>query len=220
MSDKLIIAIDGTAASGKGTLAKQIAHELGFSHLDSGKLYRFIGHNMVVKGLDFNNKMAAIEIAAEITGTLKPEDLGDPALMSDSAGKAASNIAVIADVRECLLEYQRTFAYNPPEGAKGAVIDGRDIGTVVCPDADIKFYVDADIKIRAQRRHKDLQSQGISVTYDAVLADMHERDQRDASRETAPMKPAEDSILLDTSEMSIDQVREKALSIISEALSG
>ncbi len=213
-----VIAIDGTAGSGKGTLAKSLAKKLGFAYLDSGKLYRYIGFSLLRAGKDPENEALAIETAQKLKVNLKPEDLQDPSLSSDEAGLAASKIAIMAEVRKSLLDYQRQFAQTPPENATGAVLDGRDIGTIVCPNADIKLYIDADIEIRAERRHKELQSNDISVTYDAVLADMRERDQRDASRKVAPMKPAIDAIMFDTSKMSIDEVLETALSVIRKTL--
>ncbi|MCB9990309.1 MAG: (d)CMP kinase [Rhodospirillales bacterium] len=212
MNDK-IIAIDGTAASGKGTLAKQLARALGFSCLDTGKLYRYVGYSLAQNGQDPADETAAIHAVDALKDTLSPEDLHDPALESDEAGHAASLVGAIPGVRSALLDFQRHFAQNPAPGFKGTVLDGRDIGTVVCPDAPLKLYVDADIEIRAQRRFKELQSKGISATYDAVLAKMRERDARDAGRDTAPMKPADDAIMLDTSTMSIEDVLSKALDL-------
>ncbi len=220
MAKTPVIAIDGTAASGKGTLARKLAQALGFAYLDSGKLYRYVGYSMVLQGQNPENEELAIAMAAQLKDRLNPENLQDPALSNDEAGKAASQVGPHQKVRDLLLDYQRDFAANPPNNAKGAVLDGRDIGTVVCPNADLKLYIDANVEIRAKRRHKELQSNGISVTYDAVLADMQERDRRDASRATAPMKPADDAIMLDTSDMGIDEVLEKALSLAGEALSG
>lgn len=215
---KNVIAIDGTSASGKGTLAKRLAAELGFAYLDTGKLYRYIGFSMLENGDNPENKEQAIDAAIKLKDALTPEALGNAALSSDEAGQAASKIAIIAEVRAIVLAYQRHFAQNPPNGAAGAVLDGRDIGTETCPDATIKLYIDADMEIRAKRRHKELQSKGNSVTYYAVLADMRERDARDSNREISPLKPAVDAIIFDTSEMSIDEVLETALSIIRENL--
>ncbi|MCB9987960.1 MAG: (d)CMP kinase [Rhodospirillales bacterium] len=209
-----IIAIDGTAASGKGTLARKLAQELGYAWLDTGKLYRYVGYRVIQDGNDPSDETAAVTKAQHLSETLKLEDLQDPALTSDEAGQAASQVGFFPAVRAALLAFQKDFAAHPPKGAKGAVLDGRDIGTVVCPDADLKLFVTADINIRAQRRFKELQSQGISVTYDAVLADMRTRDARDAGRASAPMKPADDAILLDTSDMTIDDVLGKALSYV------
>ncbi|PJB70121.1 MAG: cytidylate kinase [Alphaproteobacteria bacterium CG_4_9_14_3_um_filter_47_13] len=215
---KYIIAIDGTAASGKGTLARNLAQILGFSYLDTGKLYRYIGYALLRDGENPDEEAAAIRVAKTIQIDLHPEDLQNPALGCDGVGQAASKVAAISGVRTILLEYQRNFARNPPDAAKGVVLDGRDIGTVVCPEADFKLYIDAYIGIRAQRRYKELQSKGISLTYDTVLADMQERDRRDSQRTASPMKPAEDAILLDTGAMSIDDVLEKALLLIKGRL--
>lgn len=213
-----VIAIDGTAASGKGTLAKKLAAALNFAYLDTGKLYRYVGMSVLQQGGDPANEDAAVAMAQALQGSLDPQALQDPALQTDEAGQAASKVAALPAVRSALLEYQRTFAQAPPHGFEGAVLDGRDIGTIVCPDACLKLYIDAKTLIRAERRHKELQSKGFSVKYDAVLADMQERDARDAGRETAPMKPADDAILLDTSDMGIDEVLDKALALAREKL--
>lgn len=209
-----IIAIDGTAASGKGTLAKRLADKLGFAYLDTGKLYRYVGWAVIQDGNDPADPDSAAAKAQQLKTTLKPQDLQSPDLQKDEAGQAASKVAAIPAVRDALLSYQKDFAQNPPDGARGAILDGRDIGTVVCPEADIKLYIDAKTEIRAERRTKELQSKGIPVIYEAVLTDMRERDARDAGRKTAPMKPAPDALILDTSEMSIEDVMDKALSYI------
>lgn len=213
-----VIAIDGTAASGKGTLAKALAAALDFTYLDTGKLYRYVGYTLVLAGEDPSDECAAIAAADRLKKNLRPEDLQNPLLDNEEAGQAASEVGAISGVRAALLDYQRDFARRPSPGHKGVILDGRDIGTVVCPDAPLKLYIDARTEIRAQRRFKELQSKGISVTYDAVLAKMQERDQRDAGRETAPMKPAEDAVLLDTSTMSIDSVLEQARTIARKRL--
>jgi cytidylate kinase len=140
--------------------------------------------------------------------------LRNPELLSDVAGQAASKVSAIPGVREALLQLQRDFANSPPEGFSGAVLDGRDIGTVVCPEAKYKLYVTADTEVRAKRRHKELQSSGIDVTYEAVLADMRQRDARDSGRKTAPLKPADDAVVLDTSGLDIEQALQAALDII------
>lgn len=218
MNKKPVIAIDGTAASGKGTLAKQTAEIFGFAHLDTGKLYRYIGYAVLQAGEDPANKDAAIRAAERMKDDFMPEALQDVALTGDDAGQAASKVAAFPEVRAILLDYQRNFAKNPPQDAQGAVLDGRDIGTVVCPSADVKLYIDAKTEVRARRRHKELQSKGISVTYDAVLADMHERDSRDAGRQTSPMKPADDAVIIDTSDFSIDDTLNAALTAIRDKL--
>ena len=214
----IIIAIDGTAASGKGTLARKVAAALNCAYLDTGKLYRYIGLSIVREGHDPADEATAVNMAQQLKDTLDPSDLDDPELTSDDAGQAASKCAQFQPVRDVLLAFQREFAANPPQGKDGAVLDGRDIGTVICPDADVKLYIDAKTTVRAQRRAKELQSKGISVTYDAVLADMLERDKRDSGRTAAPMKPADDAKILDTSDMSIDEVLEKTMQYVHETL--
>lgn len=210
-----VIAIDGTAASGKGTLARKVADMLDMAYLDTGLLYRYVGIEGLRRGLDLDDG----EALADLARTLDPAALDDPELRSDRAGPAASLAGRHPAVRQALFDMQRDFAHNPPplpdgRAASGAVLDGRDIGTVICPDAPVKLYVTAQTETRADRRHKELQSRGISVSYEAVLADMLERDRRDAGRDTAPMKPADDALIIDTTDMDIGQVLEKAMDFI------
>ncbi len=212
----IIIAVDGTAASGKGTLARRLAADLAFAYLDTGKLYRLVGMQVLADGGSLGNADDAVAAVATIRRDFDPRSLENKALLSDCAGDAASQVAAVPAVRAALLDLQRAFAAQPPDAAKGAVLDGRDIGTVICPDATLKLFIDAAMPIRAERRFKELQSQGISVTYDAVLADMLERDQRDSSRTVAPMKPADDAIIVDTSHLDADAVFEKARAFIRE----
>lgn len=212
----VVIAIDGTAASGKGTLGRKLASLLGLDYLDTGKLYRYVGWRVLEEGGNPSNPDLAAMMAEQLKDILKPDELQNPVLQGDEAGQAASKVAVVPAVREALLAYQRNFAKSPPDSDKGVILDGRDIGTVVCPEADIKLYIDAKTEIRAERRTKELQSGGIPVTYEAVLADMRERDDRDAGRKAAPMKAASDAIVLDTSEMAIEDVLDKALFLIKE----
>lgn len=207
----IIVAIDGTAASGKGTLARRLAERFGFAYLDTGKLYRYVGYSVLRDGGNPADEATAIAKAEALKETLKPEDLANPALSGDDAGQAASQVAAIGGVRQALFDYQISFAQNPPLGKSGAILDGRDIGTVICPHAHLKLYIDAKTEIRAERRHKELQSKENPVTYRAVLADMRARDARDSERAHAPMKPADDAYVIDTSEMGIDEVVEKAL---------
>lgn len=214
----IVIAIDGTAASGKGTLARKIASALDYAYLDTGKLYRYIGYSILQNGQDPADEAVAIDMAMRLKDTLSPADLADPALGSDEAGQAASKCAQFQPVRDILISFQREFAENPPQGKVGAILDGRDIGTVIYPDAPVKLYIDAKTAIRAERRTKELQSKGISVTYDAVLADMLERDKRDASRSAAPMKPADDAKILDTSDMTIEEVLNQSMDYIRNIL--
>lgn len=220
---KPIIALDGTAASGKGTLAKKIAQIYGFAHLDTGLLYRYGGVEGVRAGVDIDDPRAAAEFMRGLAARLVPETLDDPAYRAADAGEAASRIAKHQGVRDQLVELQRNFAKNPPplpggDPAAGAVLDGRDIGTVICPQADVKIFVDARVEIRAERRFKELQSVDNSVTYEAVLADMQTRDRRDRERETAPLKPADDAVLLDTSDLDVGQMLAKACSIIAQKI--
>lgn len=203
----MIIAIDGPAASGKGTLAKRIARHFGYRHLDTGLLYRAVARDMGKAGLDYEN----VEAAAAVALALDTATLDDPDLRSREVGDAASLVAKHPPVRAALLELQRRFAAGPP----GAVLDGRDIGTVVCPQADVKIYVTATPEVRADRRFKEHVSRGDGTTYDVVLADIRRRDERDAGRDAAPMRPADDAVLLDTSNLDIEAAFDKALAVIS-----
>lgn len=215
-----IIAIDGPAASGKGTLARKIAEQLNYAHMDTGALYRAVAHIVLTAGHSPEDKEQATLAAQTLAESFKPEQLDNPALRSDKTGSGASKVGFFPEVRNILLNLQKTFAENPPEGYEGAVLDGRDIGTVICPEAPVKLFITADTEIRAKRRHKELQSKGIDVTYEAVLTDMRERDERDSNRSTAPMKPAEDALILDTSDLSADEALEQALALIEEKLQG
>lgn len=208
----IIVAIDGPAAAGKGTLARKVAEDLNLAYLDTGLLYRATGRAVLDQGGDPSNPEVATKAAEE----LSPAMLDNPALRLDETAQAASKVAAITGVRAALLDFQRRFAAHPPAGTLGAVLDGRDIGTVVCPDAPVKLFVTASTEIRAQRRLKELQGRGIDAIYEQVLEDMIDRDARDSQRATAPLKPAEDAITLDTSELTIEQVIEQAKVIISE----
>lgn len=198
----LIIAIDGPAASGKGTLARRIAEHFGLEYLDTGSLYRAVGMKLIYGDKDPNDKNAAVEAVQ----TIDADDLANPRLRQERIGQAASIVSAFPEVRAALLEFQRNFA----TGKKGAVLDGRDIGTVVCPDADVKFFLTATLYARAKRRHKELSGQGIEVIFDSVLEDLRERDERDEKRSIAPLKPADDAILVDTSDMVADEVFDMA----------
>lgn len=203
----MIVAIDGPSASGKGTLSKRLAAHLGFAHLDTGKLYRAVGMMVLHGGGDPADESVALQAAK----SLEPAILADPELGGDIAAVAASKVAAIPSVRDLLLQFQRHFAAVPPGGLKGAVLDGRDIGTVVCPEAEVKLYVTANTDIRAERRHKELLERGKSIIYAVVLQDMKERDERDTNRSVAPLKPAEDAFILDTSDLNADQAFSAAL---------
>ena len=206
----MIVAIAGPSASGKGTLSKRLAAHLGFAHLDTGKIYRAVGMMVVRGGGDPADESVALQAAK----SLEPAILADPELGGDTAAVAASKVAAITSVRDVLLQFQRDFAAMPPDGLKGAVLDGRDIGTVVCPEAEVKLYVTASADIRAERRHKELLERGESSIYARVLQDMKERDERDTNRSVAPLKPAEDAFILDTSDLDADQAFAAALAEI------
>jgi CMP/dCMP kinase len=202
----MIIAIDGPAASGKGTLAKRIAARFGLDHLDTGLLYRAVARDVKRRGGELGDPGAAIAAAL----ALDPATLDDPDLRGPDAGEAASIVARIPQVRAAILDYQRGFARH----AAGAVLDGRDIGTVVCPEADVKIYVTATPEVRAKRRYLELQGRGEPASYEAVLADIRRRDERDAVREVSPMRPAADAFLLDTSNLDIEAAVDTAVGAI------
>lgn len=221
--NKPIIAIDGPAASGKGTLARSIASKLGFAYMDTGALYRAVAFEIINAGLSIRDKKDARDAAQilvkKINAAASPADILDnKALRQDDIGSAASKIAAMPELREVLNTLQRDFAKNPTSRTKGTILDGRDIGTVICPNADVKLYITASVEIRAQRRLKELQSRGITATYTAVLSDMRERDARDSGRKAAPMKPADDAIIIDSSDLSADDMLKKALDIINQRL--
>ena len=202
-----IIAVDGPAASGKGTLAKRIAEHYDFAHLDTGLLYRAVGYAVLNGNGDPRNTKHALAAAV----TLDPNELNNPKLRSETVGKAASIVATSLQVREALLNFQKSFAYDPPDGKIGAVLDGRDIGTIICPDADKKIFVQADIFIRSARRHKELRSRGLNAIYARVLQELRDRDDRDASRDTAPLIPAQDAFIMDTTFLDPEGVFTAAL---------
>ena len=207
----MIIAIDGPAAAGKGTLGRRLAEHFGLAYLDTGLIYRAIASKMSQRDLDPADPGAAAAVAR----TLSAEDLEDPALRGDEAAQAASQVAAIPDVRAAVLDFQRDFAAHPPGGARGAVLDGRDIGTVVCPDADRKLFVTADLEARATRRFQELRERGVESIYARVLEDMAERDARDSQREVAPLVPAIDAFMLDTTELEADAAFAAALKFIA-----
>ncbi|MBT3305256.1 MAG: (d)CMP kinase [Alphaproteobacteria bacterium] len=208
----MLIAIDGPAAAGKGTLARRLADHFGLALLDTGLLYRAVGMNVVRAGGDANDAA----LAAETARALKPEDLEADDLRVDAAADAASRVSAVPDVRAALLEFQRSFAANPPGGASGAVLDGRDIGTVVCPEATAKLFVTASTEVRAKRRYLELRERGLDAIHGRVLADMKERDARDSERAVSPLEPAKDAFLLDTSDLDADQAFAAALDFINE----
>ncbi|HEX7006582.1 MAG TPA: (d)CMP kinase [Alphaproteobacteria bacterium] len=207
----MIIAVDGPAAAGKGTLARRLAAHFGLAYLDTGLLYRAVGLAVLRAGGDPADPEAAVRAAR----ALDPRDLTDPELRSDRAAGAASKVAAIPAVRQELIKIQRNFAKHPPQGAAGAVLDGRDIGTVVCPDADIKLFVTASLPTRAQRRLKELRDRGVEAIHSRVLEDMQERDARDRKRAVSPLVPAADAYVLDTTELDADAAFAQALDYIN-----
>jgi CMP/dCMP kinase len=211
----LIVAIDGPAASGKGTLARRLAERFGFAHLDTGKLYRATGLAVLEAGGDPADPVAAEKAAR----SLDLSRLTDPRLNAEEIARAASLVAAISAVRAALLEAQRAFAHDPPpvqnQLAKGAVLDGRDIGTVVCPDANVKLFLVASAESRAKRRVKELRQRGAPAIYNDVLQDMRERDARDSERRVAPLAAAPDAITIDTTLLDADQVFERASELIA-----
>ena len=208
------IAIDGPAASGKGTLAKTLAMALSYDYLDTGTLYRAVARDVLAAKIsldassdDWADKQNAIvAIAQNLTLPVSNDD----SLRTSEVAQIASKIAVLTAVRDALFEKQRDFANSPPSG-KGAVLDGRDIGSVILPDADVKFYIDAALDVRAKRRFLELSATDDTITQAQILADLTQRDARDKTRTTAPLKPADDAIIIDTSELSAQDVLQLAL---------
>ncbi len=203
----MIIAIDGPAGAGKGTLARRLAAHFRFAYLDTGLLYRAVGQAVLAAGASPDDPQAATR-AAE---TLDPATFDNPALRSEDAAQAASKVSAIPSVRAALLAFQRGFATTPPGGAKGAVLDGRDVGTVVCPNANVKLFLTATPEVRAERRVKELRERGLEAIHARVLQDMSERDARDRARAVAPLIPADDALVLETSTLDADAVFERAL---------
>ncbi len=204
----MIIAIDGPAASGKGTLARKLAAHYGLPHLDTGLIYRAVARRMLDLGLPLTDAVQAEAVAR----SLDKAALDDPRLRERSAGEAASVVSVHAGMRKALLDFQRTFANQPG----GAVLDGRDIGTVVCPQATVKLFVIASAEERARRRQKELLDRGEATDYDAILEDVRRRDERDANRAEAPLKAAPDAVEIDTSILSPEQSFQTALAIVEQ----
>jgi len=206
----MIIAIDGPSASGKGTLARRLAAHYGLAYLDSGSLYRGVALMLINQGIDPKDKAAAEKAAEEFDLDI----LKDSKLRHEKTGEAASFVAAIPGVRKGLLKFQRDFAENPPGGLKGAVIDGRDIGTVVCPAANFKFFVTASDEVRARRRTQEMHDNGLEADFGQILETIKDRDARDSTREISPLRPAEDAHLLDTTNLDIDGAFEKARLIL------
>ncbi len=206
----MIIAIDGPAASGKGTLSRQLAEHFNLPHLDTGLTFRAVGHALLDAGLPLDDEALASEMAQKV-------DLGKldrNVLAAHHIGEAASRVAVMPSVRKALLEAQRNFANQP----NGAILDGRDIGTVVCPDADVKLFVTASPEVRAQRRTDEILGKGQEADFDQILQDVKKRDERDMNRADAPLKPAENAHLLDTSKLDIESAFQQAVSLVETTL--
>jgi len=202
----MIIAVDGPAASGKGTLARKLAIHYGLPYLDTGSLYRATARDLLAGGHETGNVEEAVKAAQNIDA----DSLDDPGLREPGIGEAASLVAPLPQVRAALLEYQRRFSAQ----AAGAVLDGRDIGTIVCPDADAKLFIKADTKIRARRRFLELEAKGLSLTEAQVLADLEKRDERDRSRDSSPLIKAADAHLLDTTNLDIESSYRAAIELI------
>jgi cytidylate kinase len=207
----MIIAIDGTAAAGKSTLARRIAQNYGLPHLDTGALYRAVARDVKAAG----HALTDAEAAAGAAQRLDPATLSDPNLRLKGNGEAASVVAAIPEVRAALLTFQRSFAANP----EGAVVEGRDIGTVVCPGADAKIFVTASAVARARRRYIELSGYGVETTEAKVLSEIEERDRRDRERPVSPLRPAEDALLLDTTDLDIEKAFAAALELIDKVAS-
>ena len=206
----MIIAIDGPAAAGKGTIAQRLATHFRLPYLDTGLLYRAVGRDMLAQGLDLDDGASAGRVAA----ALDPAELKDPALRGHGAGEMASRVAVHPEVRHALLAFQRDFARRPG----GAVLDGRDIGTAVCPDADVKIYVTATPEVRARRRTAELNAKGRDVAYERILAEIAARDARDAGRSLAPLTRAPDAHVLDTTNLDPEAAFRAAVAIVERHL--
>lgn len=214
MMSSFIIAVDGPAASGKGTLSRRLARYYGLAYLDTGVLYRGVGWLMLSQNLDPRDEVQAAATAR----AFGLDKIADADVRTPDVGRAASVVAAHPDVRAALLDYQRSFADCPPGEGRGAVLDGRDIGTVICPDAPVKFFITASEEERARRRYKDHRAKDGSVTFEITLEDIKRRDARDGGRETAPMRAAKDAEFIDTTELDADAVFARACRFVDKAL--
>ena len=208
----VVVAIDGPAASGKGTLARRLSAELGYPHLDTGLLYRAVGLELQRREIDPGDREAATAVAVGLD--LSALDGAGAALRREATGNAAGIVAAVPGVRDALRDLQRGFAVAPPGAAAGAVLEGRDIGTVICPDADVKLFIHASVAERSRRRVAELRDRGMDARLEDVLRDMKERDTRDRTRATAPLVPADDATVIDTTHLDADAVFDVAMSVI------
>ena len=206
MQKRLLIAIDGPSASGKGTLSKLLSEKFNIPHLNTGGLYRGVAYKAIQEGVDLNDEKSIIEVAKNIG----ENDINNPAIFTEEIGGKAAIVAKMQSVRDILFKYQKDFANQE----SGAILDGRDIGTVICPDADYKFFVIASPEERANRRFKEMKEKGQDVNYDDILNKIKERDEKDMNRAASPFKKADDAILIDTTNKSIDEVFQEVLSFI------
>lgn len=218
----MIITIDGPAAAGKGTVSSFLAQKYKLAYFDTGMVYRAVGLQMVLSNTDLSDENEAEKVAKELTFPKMIELSKHKDFRSDIGGQAASVVSAHPKVRSALLKMQQNFALNPTfaDGtpANGVIYDGRDTGTVVCPNADLKLFITASTEIRAQRRYKEFTEKGISTSYEQVLQDMIARDKRDSSRATSPLKPADDAIIIDTSKLDIEKVLQKIIPLIEEKI--
>lgn len=214
----MIITIDGPAAAGKGTLSQKLAKKYELAYFDTGMVYRAVGLQLLKNNTDLSDVKEAENLAEQLTFVKMMELSSDKDFRSAKGGQAASVVSSYSGVRSRLLDMQRNFCKKPTHAdgkpAKGVIYDGRDTGTVICPQADVKFFITASSEVRAKRRYDEFVAKGMNAQYEEVLADVKMRDERDANRKDSPMKPADDAIILDTSEMSIDDVYNKAIEII------
>lgn len=215
----MIITIDGPAAAGKGTLANKLAQKYGLAYFDTGMVYRAVGLDMILQHFDISDESQAEKIAQNMTFSHMIELSKHPDFRSNIGGEAASKVAAMPKVRLALLKMQQDFALDPEfaDGikAKGVVYDGRDTGTTICPNADIKFFITASPEVRATRRYKEFLSKGMNISFEEVLSQTRIRDERDSSRSSSPMTIAEGAIIVDTSDLDIDQVFEQVCKIVN-----
>lgn len=216
----MIITIDGPAAAGKGTLSQALAAKYNLAVFDTGMIYRAVGLEMLLSDTSLEDTKKAVDFAKTLTFERMMELSSHPEFRSPAGGAAASVVSAIPEVRSALLKMQQNYAENPVfangNPASGVVYDGRDTGTVICPCADVKFFITASPEVRAERRHKDFVAKGMNISYEQVLADVKARDERDMTRSAAPLKPAEDAVIFDTSDLNIDEVIAKACEVIDE----